>query len=218
MSNSNHTAPRARNRRSEEQRQGSTALRQVMHGWEALSDEERLAWDSHAAQRRMKGINYFKQVNLRRIRRGDDPTPVPPPLKVYDARPLLKELNIRNRAGRITLKLRFRRAPDSPRTVWASLPCNCGAKQPRHCPRLGWLPTVRGDRCDITKLYFGKHLEHIKRHGLLLVGKRIFVRLRAETDDGANLYEQVKAIVPLPEVKITKNALRPSKPLRSPFE
>ena len=32
-----------------------------------------------------------------------------------------------------------------------------------------------------------------------LAGKRIFIRLRQEGDIGANLYEEVKALVPEPE-------------------
>lgn len=200
--------------RSAAQRQGNAAMLQVMKAWEALSDEQRLTWDVHGAHRRMKGINDFKQVNLRRLRRGEELAWVPSLFKPYDARPLLKALDIRNRDGRITLELQLRRVPDSPRTVWASLPCNLGLKKPRRCPRLGWLPAPQGRWCDITSLYFKKHGEYVKQHGLQLVGKRIFVRTRHETDDGPNLYEQVKALVPRSEVQMDKKGLSPSKDRR----
>ena len=73
---------------------------------------------------------------------------------------------------------------------------------------------------------FKKHGGYIKQHGLELVGKRIFVRIRPETDNGPNLYEQVKALVPGPEAQMDKKGRssskdhrriieRPSKDLRS---
>lgn len=208
----------AKSCRSDAQLQGSAALIEVMKAWEALSDEERLTWDVAGKHRRMKGINYFKQVNLRRLRRGEELARVPPQPKPYDGRPILKGLSIRNRNERITLELELRRTPDAPLTVWASLPCNLGLKRPSSCPRLGWLPAPQGRRSEITKLYFEKHGEYIKEHGLQLAGKRIFIRLRPETDDGPNLYEQVRAVVPQPEVQMSKKGPVSSKELRTSFE
>jgi hypothetical protein len=165
-----------------------------------------------------EGDNYFKQVNLRRLRRGEELAKLPPLSKPYDSRPLLKSLDIRNRGGRITLELELWRVPNAPRTVWGSLPSNLGLKQPHKCPRLGWLSATRGRWSEITKLYFKKHGEYIRQHGLQLVGKRIFIRIRPELDDAPSLYEQVKAEVPTPEVQMGKKAIIPSKALRIPFE
>lgn len=204
--------------RSDAQRQGSAAMTRVMKAWEVLSDGERLTWDVEGKQQRMRGINYFKQVNLRRLRRGEELARVPPQSRPHDGRPLIKRLDIRNRDGRITLELELRRVPDVPRTVWASLPCNLGQKNPSSCPRLGWLPAPHDRRSEITKLYFQKHGEYIKAHGLQLVGKRIFIRLRAETDDGPNLYEQVRAAVPKPEEQMSKKGPISSNELRTSFE
>ena len=50
---------RARKSRSDDQRQGSAAMTEVMKAWEALSDEERLTWDVAGKPRRMKGIHFF---------------------------------------------------------------------------------------------------------------------------------------------------------------
>jgi len=157
-------------------------------------------------------------VNLRRRLRGQAVTPTPLQSKPCDPRPLLKGLDIRNRGGRITLELELRRAPDGLLTVWGSLPCNLGRKQPRECPRLGVLPPRQGKWCDITKLYFSKHGDYIKRHGLPLNGKRIFIRVRQEVDEGKPLYEQVKAAVPPPEVEIGRKAYSPSKEHRRGIE
>ena len=209
---------RARKSRSDAQRQGSGAMNQVMKAWEALRDEERLAWEVQGSLRRMKGVNYFKQVNLRRLRRGDDLVRVPPQPKPLDAKPILKKLHLSNRDGEITLELEFSRVPKARRTVWGSLPCNLGLKKPRECPRLGWLPLLQSRWNEITGLYFAKHGESIRRHGLPLEGKRIFIRVRQEVDDGVQLYEQVKAVVPKAEVQMGKKGPSSSKEVRRGFE
>ena len=185
---------------SAEQRQGNAAFTYVMKTWGALTDEEYLAWNVAGKTRRTHGINYFKQVNLRRVRRGEELARVPPQPKPYDAGPVLKRLVIRNRGGgRLTLELEFRRVPTAPMTVWGARPCSRGVTKPDKCPRLGWLPAPEDGVCDITALYFTKHGPYIQEHGVELTGKRIFIRIRREMDDGANLYEEVKAVVPEPE-------------------
>jgi hypothetical protein len=171
-----------------------------MKTWGALTDEEYLAWNVAAKNRRTHGINYFKQVNLRRVRRGEELARVPPQPKPYDAGPVLKRLVIRNRGGgRLTFELEFRRVPTAPMTVWGARPCSRGVTKPDKCPRLGWLPAPEDGVSDITALYFTKHGPYIQEHGVELTRKRIFIRLRREMDDGANLYEEVKAVVPEPE-------------------
>jgi hypothetical protein len=218
MSIDNHEEGRKQRGATADQRRVRAAVPAVMKAWEGLTDEERLVWDVQGSNRRMKGISYFKKVNLRRFLLGQALLRVPPESRPYDPRPLLKGVDIRNREGRITIELELSRKPDAPRTVWASRPCNLGVKKPRRCPRLGWLPPLKGRWVEITAPYFKKHGDYIKQHSLQLVGKRIFVRLRLETDDGANLYEQVRAVVPKPEVQIAGKAPSPSKVHRRSIE
>ena len=123
------------------------------------------------------------------------------PAKPYEAKPVLKRLVIRNRGDRITLKLELRRVPTVPTTVWGSRPCNRGLARPDKCPRLGWLLVSADVVIDITALYFNKQ-------GMELVGKRVFIRTRQEMDDGANLFEEVQAVIPPPE--------RPRRPSQKP--
>jgi hypothetical protein len=184
--------------RSAEQQEGSAAFTYVMKMWEELSDEERLVWNAQGSNRRSHGINYFKTVNLRRARRGEELTRLPPPSKPYEAKPVLKRLVIRNRGDRITLKLELRRVPSVPTTVWGSRPCNRGLARPDKCPRLGWLLVPAVLLIDITALYFNKHARYIEQQGMELVGKRVFIRTRQETDDGASLFEEVQAVIPPP--------------------
>jgi hypothetical protein len=182
--------------RSAEQRLGNAALTYVMQAWEELTDEERLTWRVQSKDHRSNGINYFKKINLRRARRGEELARVPPPSKAYDGRRVVKRLHIRNRGGLITLSLELYRTPTAPTTVWGARPCNRGVEKPSKCPRLGWLPAPEDEASDITELYFQKHGEHIKKHRMQLAGKRIFIRIRREVDDGDDLYEEVNALVP----------------------
>jgi hypothetical protein len=186
--------------RSAGHRHENAAMIEVMRAWEALLDEERLAWNLEGESRRMYGVNYFKKVNLRRLLRGEELATVPPQSEPYDGRRVLKRLRLGNRGGRITMDLEFGRVPTGPFTVWGSRPCNRGAARPDKCPRLGWLPPPKNGVSKIADLYFMKHGEYLEQHGVRLEGKRIFIRIRQEVDGGsANLYEEVSAVVPEPE-------------------
>ena len=185
--------------RSPAQHVGSDAMTYVMSAWGDLTDEEYLAWRVAASTRRTEGVRYFKQVNLRRVRRGDPVLRLPPQSRAYDPRPVLKRLILHNCDGRVTLTLELHRTPKERTTVWASRPYNRGAANPDKCPRLDWLPQRRGRRVDITRLYFEKHGPYIQQHSIDVVAKRICVRLRREVDEGASLYEEAKAVVPPPE-------------------
>jgi len=185
--------------RSDAQRFGSAALTYVMSAWEGLTEREYLTWRTAARSRRMQGVTYFKQVNLRRVRRGDPVVRLPQPSSTRDPRPILRRLVILNRGGNIALALELHRVPSERTSVWASRPCNRGAANPRNCPRLGWLPARRSRLVDITRLYFEKHGPYLRQQKVRMEAKRIFVRLRLEVDEGASLYEQVNAVVPPPE-------------------
>jgi hypothetical protein len=185
--------------RSPAQQQGPAAMVQVMQAWEGLTDEEFLTWRVTAKSRRREGINLFKAVNLRRLLRGEELVLLPPGPKPVNPMPVLKRLTIRNQCGRLTLKLEFRRAPTEPMTLWGARPCNRGSAKPDKCPRLGWLNTRSKRPYDITQLYFRKHREYLIKNHVQIVGKRIFIRLRRERDEGPQFYEQVSAVVPPPE-------------------
>src|ERR1039458_4856858 len=112
--------------RSAAQQQGNVALTCVMKAWEHLNDQERLTWRVQGKLRRTNGISYFKHINLRRLRRGEELARVPPQSKPYDDKPVLKGLDLRNRVGWLTLKLEFHRKPTAPMTVWCLPPARVG--------------------------------------------------------------------------------------------
>ncbi len=77
---------------------------------------------------------------------------------------------------------------------------------------------VAGRWTVISEMYLTKHGEYIRQHGLPLEGKRIFIRIRQEVDDGVPLYEQIKAVVPTPEAQMGKKGHSSSNEVRRGFE
>ena len=126
--------------RSDAQREWNVAVGLASMAWEGLTDEQRLAWNAEGKHRRSTGQRYFTGINARRFRDGQEPLTELPARPVHSGKLILKRLVIRNRAGRITLKLAVSLAPGVRVTVWGSRPCNRGVSRSPKCPRLGELP------------------------------------------------------------------------------
>jgi len=199
MTRKQDRAVRRKKSRSADQRQWTAALARASRAWEDLTDDQRLVWNTEAKTRRTSGHRLFTGITARRFRDGRElQTGLPKPVPCSPTR-VLKRLLITNRSGRITLKLELSSVPTARFTVWASRPCHRGLSVCDKCPRLGPLPPPQDGFSDITELYFQKHGAYIERHGIELAGKRIFVRIREEMDDGPRLYEPAWSVVPGPE-------------------
>ena len=185
--------------RSSAQQNWTAALGWASRAWEHLTDEQRLTWNVDAENHRTTGHRRFTGINARRLRDGKGLLTLSPKVEPFGARPLLKRLIITNRRGRITLQIELSGVPVGVITVWASRPCNLGRKGCQKCPRIGPLPPRRRGLYNITPLYFDKHGEYIIRHGMQLIGKRIYVRIRQESDEKPSLYQEARAIVPPPQ-------------------
>ena len=189
---------RRRTVRSADQREWNRCVALASRAWEALADEQRLAWNIAGKRRRISGHSYFTGINAPRIRDGLPVlTEVPAPVASSE-KAILKGFVISNWRGQITLKLEVSPPPGVRVTVWASRPCNQGVSFNAKCPRLGELPHPAGGMSDITAPYFAKHGEFIERQGMDLVGKRIFVRVREESGVGPALFEEKNEVVPPP--------------------
>ena len=185
--------------RSADQREWNVAVGLASKLWETLTDEQFRTWNVLAKTWRTSGQRCFVGVNAPRLRDGQEPLMVPPPPANYSGKRILKRFIISNRGGRVTLAVVVSRVPGVRITVWASRPCSRGISRTPECPRLGELPASRGGVCEITWLYFRKHWEYIEKHGVELVGKRIFIQLRVELEGWGKLFEVAQAVVPPPE-------------------
>ena len=193
-----------RERRSPAQREWNAAVGRASSAWEYLSDEQRRLWNVAAKELRTNGQRHFVGINARRLWNGQDVLTEPPGPTRHDSKRVLKRLVITNRRGRIVLKLQVSPVRGARYTVWGSRPCNRGLSGAPKCPRLGPLPPLVNHLCEITSLYFLKHGPYIDEHRLLLPGKRIYIRLRQEFDEGPGIYQQVRAIVPGPQDRATR--------------
>ena len=193
---------RRRSKRSADQRKWNLCVALASRAWDALTDEQRLAWNTAAERRRISGHSYFTGVNAPRIRDGLPVlTEVPAPV-AGSGKAILKRVLISNWRGQITLKVEVSLPRGVRVTVWASRPCNQGVSFNAKCPRLGELPEPVGGMSDITAPYFEKHGEYIEARGMELVGKRIFVRVREESGSGPAHFEEKNAVVPPPGVPV----------------
>jgi hypothetical protein len=184
--------------RSAAQLEWNAAVACASEAWEFLTDEERLTWRVAGSNGRMTGQRYFVRINAPRIRDGLPLLTTPPVSERPGPRLLLKELIITNHRGDLSLKLRLAGLPAGRYTVWGARPCNLGLANAPKCPRLGPLPPLVNGLSNITSLYFLKHGPYIEQHRLPLTGKRIYIRLREERDEGPGIYQEVRAIVPGP--------------------
>ena len=189
---------RRKRRRSTDQREWAATVGRASMAWEYLTDEQRRLWNVAANNWRMSGQRYFVKINARRIFDGQDVLTEPPGPGPRELKRVLKRFVITNRRGRIVLKLQVSPVRGARYTVWGSRPCNLGISRCFECPRLGPLPAPRDGWRDITESYFRKHGDYIVEHELPLVGKRIYIRVREERDDGPILYEEKRAVVPGP--------------------
>jgi hypothetical protein len=199
MGVSTEKSEQPKKRRSTDHREWTAAVGHASGAWEYLSDEQRRLWNVAAKTWRMSGQRYFVKINARRLWNRQELLTEPPGPGRHDPKRVLKRLVITNRRGRIVLKLKVSPVPGARYTVWGSLPCNRGVSRCYNCPRLGPLPAPAGGWSDITALYFRKHGDYIVEHEVPVVGKRIYIRVRQERDDGLALYEEVRAVVPEPE-------------------
>src|ERR1035441_218474 len=147
---------RRRTIRSADQREWNRCVALASRAWDALTDQQRLSWNSHAKRRRISGHSYFTGINAPRIRDGLPVlTEVPAPVASSE-KAILKGFVISNWRGQITLKLEVSPPPGVRVTVWASRPCNQGVSFNAKCPRLGELPQPGGGEGHIPRPFFGK--------------------------------------------------------------
>jgi hypothetical protein len=195
-----HSQPlRRRKARSHDQRRWNESMKLAAKAWDRLTDEQRLAWHSAGKSRRTSGRSYFIRINLSRFYNGEEILVRPPPSEVPYGKRVLQWLLITQHRGGLSIKLEVTPVPGARFTVWASRPCNPGRSACPKCPRLGPLPPPIDGWSDIAPLYLQKHGAYIRTQRLELAGKRIFVRLRQELDEGPSLFQSINACVSDPQ-------------------
>jgi hypothetical protein len=166
--------------------------------WDALAEEQRLAWCDRAKTNRRggratrlrlrNGRRLFFRVNSHRIALRQPLLADPPDEGDYASLPEVK-LVITNRASRTTLKLKV--SGGDPHGVMVSSwhPVSPGTMICRNFVRICPMPPPVRGMSDITRQY-------VEKYGVPPVGTKVFVRVQQMKDLIGRLVQTTSAIVP----------------------
>jgi hypothetical protein len=112
-----------------------------------------------------------------------------PPAQAGFARNPAVAFTIANDKWDFAMELTLARAPTEEIMLWASPPCNPGKRRNWDYRVLGLLPTPVEGANNFRRLY-------VKRFGVPPVGKRVFVRVRQQTNGWRGAPWEGSAVVP----------------------
>ena len=187
---------RSRSRRPWRATEGRLAVQhnmvQVVNAWRQLTPKQYAAWTVAAQKADMKTYPFFSKINgaLSAVRL---PLLMDPP-KPEKIRPNpVGELQILNRGGEITLRVRVPRAPAEHTFVLGSRWCSRGIwTRGNKFAIIGELPPAIRGWSDITELY-------VKAFGVPRVGQRVFIRTRQLVNGWEDDFKETFADVPQAE-------------------
>ena len=178
--------------------QSDTAMRIVAEAWNQIAEEQRDRWclaGPHVPSRkvlgkagRLDGRGFFSKVNLPRARLGQELLLDPPAQPDFDQNPAVA-FTITNDKWDFALELTLSRAPTEEIMLWASPPSNAGKRRNWDYRVLGLLPTPVEGTNNFRRLY-------VKRFGVPPVGKRVFLRVRLQTNGWRGAPWEASAVVP----------------------
>jgi hypothetical protein len=186
----------ARKRRSTPAQRGSHRnLGESSRVWNALTEEQRIAWRHRARlirSRTRKGHSYpldgqklYNKINSVRLLLGREPLSDPPPLPRFGTNPAIT-LQITGAGEDIALKLHLSETASEEIMVFASPPYNAGRSYCGDFRFLGLLPASVECVSDITRLY-------IKKFGVPRDNSRVFIRTWQQVNGWENRAQMQKA-------------------------
>ena len=178
--------------------QSDTAMRIVAEAWNSLTDQQQDRWyvaGPHVPIRKvlgkagwLDGRGFFSKVNLPRGRVGQELLLEPPAEVSFAPNPVVA-FTITNDNWDFAMELMLSRAPTEEIMLWASPPCNAGKRRNWDYRVLGLLQTPVEGANNFRRLY-------VKRFGVPPVGKRVFVRVRQQTNGWRGKPWEASAVVP----------------------
>ena len=164
----------------------------VVNAWRKLTRKQYEAWAASARKANMNTYPFFSKINGA-LAAAKLPLVMDPP-KPQKLRPNpVGELEILNRSGVITLRLRVPRAPAQHTFVLGSRWCSRGIwARGNKFAIIGELPAAKRGWSDITELY-------VNGFGVPPVGQRVFIRTRQLINGWEDDFKETCADVPPPE-------------------
>jgi hypothetical protein len=160
--------------------------------WRTLSDQRFAAWAAAAKQEGMLPYRFFCQINGTLAAYGQPLVLNPPKRERLRSNPV-EALEIRNKRGVITLRLRVPEAPAKFTFVFGVRWCSRGMSVPRsHGVLLGRLPQAVQGWSEITDLY-------VNKFGQPPPGWRVFIWTRQVINGRKDALKRTHADVPSPE-------------------
>jgi hypothetical protein len=167
-------------------------LAKVVIAWSKLTRKQYEAWTAAAQKAGMKTYPFFSKINGA-LAAAKLPLLMDPPKPVKIKPNPVGELEILNRGGAITLRLRVPRTPAHHTLVLGSPWCSRGIwTRGNKFTIIGELPVPTQGWSDITGLY-------VKAFGVPPVGRRVFIRTRQLLNGWEDGFKETSADVPPPE-------------------
>jgi hypothetical protein len=173
-------------------------LSRVAGAWRERTDKQFAAWTAGGKQVKSRsagetpasltGYALFCKINCALAAAGLALVMDPPKPEKLRRNPV-GELDIRNRGGVITLRLRVPEAPAKHTFVLGSPPCSAGRSVRSNYSTIGLLPAAVRGWSDITELY-------VKRFGVPPAGSRVFIRTRQLINGWQDDFKDTNAVVP----------------------
>ena len=164
----------------------------VVAAWRNLARKQHDAWTAAALKEGMSTYPFFTKINGA-LAAAKLPLLMDPPQRTKLKPNPVAELEILNRSGVITLRLRVPRAPEPHTLVLGSRWCSQGIwTRGNKFAIIGKLPDVAAGWSDITDLY-------VKAFGAPPVGRRVFIRTRQLLNGWQDEFKETYADVPPPE-------------------
>ncbi len=160
--------------------------------WRTLSDKRLAAWTAAAEKEGMSPYLFFCKINGNLVAHGLPPVLAPPKRVSFRPNPV-EELEILNRRGVITLRLRVPRAPAASTDVLGLRWCSRGISVPRsNGILLGRQPQAVRGWSDVTDLY-------VHKFGRPPARSRVFISTRQVVNGRKDDLKPTSAVVPSPE-------------------
>jgi hypothetical protein len=167
-------------------------LTSVVKAWRKITPKQYQAWAAAARKENMGTYPFFCRINGA-LAAAKLPLLMDPPRREKLKPNPVGELQILNRGGEITLRVRVPRAPAHQVFVLGSKWCSPGIwTRGNRFAGIGPLPAAEGGWSDITDLY-------VKVFGVPPVGHRVFIRTRQLLNGWQDELKETCADVPPPE-------------------
>jgi hypothetical protein len=167
-------------------------LARVVNAWRKLTPIQYQAWAAAARKEHMSAYPFFSKINGA-LAAAKLPLLMDPPKREKLKPNPVGELEILNRGGEITIRLRVPWAPAHQVFVLGSRWCSPGIwTRGNRFTVIGPLPAAEGGWSDITDLYR-------KAFGVPRVGQRVFIRTRQILNGWQDEFKETWADVPPPE-------------------